>query len=244
MGSLVKLYGKHFRQQLSYHPVWQPGAEVSVGDFGRLHDGVFVREGRTDRPFKISSQALLETQGGMPMKFSTGVKLSIDAEVKAKATPEAKIEASLAFAREGGVVFHARDLTQNGIENVRAVVDTLPWREWGEGAVFVSELYTARSLGLVLAEGGDASMNLSGRANALGRLDLADASVAFGLSSSATYSMRLQESERAYPVAMRLYHAKRGILDRTPRPTYLEVADKPPPEAALAEPLSPAVIDD
>ncbi|WP_376095364.1 hypothetical protein ACE7GA_02925 [Roseomonas sp. CCTCC AB2023176] len=254
MASLVKLYGRQFRQHLSYHPVWQPGTAVVPGDWGVLHDGVFTRQGHvTDLP-RVPRPALRHNRIEAPQRFSVGVSFRASAGVAAKPDPSLAVEGSLRFERSGAVVYSARDLTATRMDNLATVLSALPWlsKPWTEDTVLVTEVIAAERAGFALAESDGGEVKVSGKASALSALDVADASVAFGASSAATFAMRLQHGKKPHPVALVLYKAETGIFGRPKPPAPVggpgmfgaDAGDEPAePELPYRE-LSPFEVED
>lgn len=242
MISLVRLYAAKFRENLSYHPVWQPGTALAPGDVGRMHDGVFVREGNVLQLRPDIVPELVEQKLAAPMKFSVGVTAKAAAKAGARVDPSLKLEASLKFGSEGGVVFDARDRTQRSLANLGLVLAALPWASPDfDEVVVVSEVHAAGVAALAIAEGTEGEVEVSGTAQALKLLDIGDASVSFGATAGAAYALQLRASEQPHPVALRLYAASRGIFGRYSRPSLLGAEGAPqvaPPAEAFFE-LSP-----
>jgi hypothetical protein len=114
MSSIVRLYGSKFRQELSYHPVWQPGVAIVAGDYGVLNDNVFIREGNIREysyvPHLIPQQKRID---GV-LKFNVGAKVTLSGGANAQVDPSVSVGGALSFGAEGGVVFHAITLVQLG----------------------------------------------------------------------------------------------------------------------------------
>ena len=230
--SLVEVYAKRFGQHLSYHPVWYPGTAVAVGDVGVFEDGVFCRQGtlrqNVDVAFDVATNAM-----PTPMKFSVGVSLALDVGAGAQVSPAVRVAAKLSFENDGGVAFHATHVTQHYIDNVRAVLAAIPWNDnaWRD-LVLVSEVFTAKSAAVVVSENGNAAIEVTGKAGPLRVLDLADAALAVGASSAATYSTNLTSDKGGeHPVALRIYRGKRGWFSSERKPEFAGFAPRPAAEA-------------
>lgn len=247
MTSLVRLYAEKFRENLSHHPVWEPGARLVPGDVGRMHDGVFVREGHVSQLQRNVTPEPMEQPLKGPMRFSVGVTARSALAAGAQLDPSLKVKGSLKFASEGGVVFDARDRVQRGFVNLGLVLAALPWAtpEYDD-VVVVAEVIAARVAGVAIAEGSEGEVEVSGTVQALKALDIGDASVSFGATEGAAYALQLRAGDQPYPVALRLYASSRGIFRRHATPSLLGV-ERAPAAPGPADPffeLSPFAIDD
>jgi hypothetical protein len=244
MTSLVRLYAAKFRENLSYHPVWQPGTALVPGDVGVLKDGVFVREGHVSQLQRKVVPEPVEQRLAAPLKFSVGVTAKAEAAGSAQVDPSAKVAASLRFGSDGGVVLDTRDRTQHALANLGLVLAALDWGSPDFDAVaVVSEVHSARVAALALAQNGEGEVKVSGSLKALEALDLGDASVSFGATAGAAYALQLRASAQPHPIALRLYVASRGVFWRYSRPTLLgaDGPDAAPPPAHPFMELSPFV---
>ncbi|BDG73927.1 hypothetical protein [Roseomonas fluvialis] len=246
MASIIGLYAAKFRENLSYHPVWQPGTGLVPGDVGVMKDGVFVREGHVSQlQGSVVPEPTQQTLAA-PMKFSVGVTAKAAAQGGAQVDPALKVEASLKFGSNGGVVFDARDRVQHALANLGLVLAALDWGSPEfDDVVVVSEVHSARVAALAVAVGSEGEVELSGSLKALKALDVGDASVSFGATTGAAYALQLRASDQPHPVALRLYGASRSIWGRRSRPELLGAGDPaaaPLPAQPFVE-LSPFAIE-
>ncbi|PZU45320.1 MAG: hypothetical protein DI568_13785 [Sphingomonas sp.] len=213
--SLPEFYSHRFRQEMLCHPVWLPGQGVVPGDIGIMRDGIFHREGSyTDYGAATAIVEEEEIPVSARSKFSVGISLSLSLGAEATVDPNAKVGGKLNFKRGGGVLLHVSDQRRRYIRNLREVMETLPWgsQSFGRDTVFVSEVRLAKAIALVLSESGDTGVELTGKAKALQQLDIADASVAFGATSAASYTTAIRDPAGVafYPYGLLLYRARTG----------------------------------
>ena len=241
--SLPKFYSKQFREEMLCHPVWLPGEGATPGDIGVMRDGVFTREGSfsdyTEVKAKIAEE---EIPVSSKSKFSVGITLSLGGGAEAKIDPNAKVGGKLSFKRGGGVLLHIPTQRRRYVRNLREVLGALPWGSEGFGndTVLVSEVRLAKAIALVLSESGDTSVDLTGNAQALQGLDIADASISFGATSAASYTTSVgdPQGQSFYPYGLLLYKARNGWW-QDGKVVPLEAARAADAEMAPFEEVSP-----
>ncbi len=240
--SLAQIYATQFRNHLNLQPVWQPGSAIEPGAIGVMADGVFVRQGHVSQ-YSSVPLTLVETIIPRDDKFAVGVTLSIDGAANATVDPSVVVGATLKIDGKGGMAYHAHGLVKRTIDNLRQVLDAVPWDStgWADTMVFVAEVTAASNLALVLTEADGVEIKLTGKAGPLQLLQLADASVGIGLASNASLTVALPDPAAGaapghYPVAMTLYGRRRNWFG-VRRVEQLESVDAP--EEAFVE-LAPA----
>ncbi len=190
--TLKSIYSHEMRHQLGVFPVWQPGDPIDVGDIGTLDDGMFHKQTSLksifpDLPVKVDTRQL-----NRPYRFSS--KDCIVGEVRASGSVPAQGAASLEvkFGSNGGVIFDASDIHRTLIDDLyqlREYIRTQRAR-WPHKCALVTAVDKAGSFRLLISETRNGSAMLSGNADALANLKIADASVTVSTSSSAGYQVK------------------------------------------------------
>lgn len=181
--SLAKRYSKGIRSNLNYFPVWRPGDEVQVGDIGEIGSGIFQRQTSVQKLFPNIAIDLKEDANKESFHFAMRSSVAMKAGAKegevVRSLTGSEVSAEVQFGKQGGMVFDAQKCAGKFIYNLYEVRNELMARrkEWPRGHVLITHVEQAEKYAAVLAEGGGASFEISGKANAVRNLEIADLSV-------------------------------------------------------------------
>lgn len=199
MSTTVKTYTEAVYDNLNpLYANWEPGAPVSLGDFGELRDRTFVRLGNiaefgmTFDPIDDDTpdHKFFTSEDSVEVKFNARGNVPIDGVANAKATLE------VAFANKDAVFFNAADCIHSMIaskvklgKDVMAAYDdgNGDWqREW----VVVTDLVTAGATTIAVSLGNSASIVFEAEAN-VEKINLADANLGLSIKSSSNVGLQV-----------------------------------------------------
>src|SRR5665213_1722008 len=184
--SIRKIYASELRHHLSLFAVWPPGDPIEAGDVGLLSEGVFEKQTTVSDLFRDLELRFVETGIDAPYTFhSQGkdtVQVRVSGDVPVGGSPglvSATASAEIRFGKKGGVVMDARDLTRRSIDNLFEVSSYIQQnrRSWPNGFVLVASSDRTGSCQVLVSEATEADFQLSGKAEAIRDLKIADASI-------------------------------------------------------------------
>jgi hypothetical protein len=195
--SLKKNYGKSFRKQLAHFPVWEPGSEVAVGDYGSIHDNCFFKLGNLSRDFGIEFQVKAASAHAWQFQ-SEGVR-SERATVSGKAgdlTTNANGKLKLLFGETYSLYIRSAESWLEEIPDLAQLfseIDSLYRRSgiWKRSNVIVSALRRARPITLFMSTGMKSEVDVDGSLSLLDALETGQlkTSAGLGISGEAGFSI-------------------------------------------------------
>lgn len=213
--SLARRYNLLFKRKLSHFAAWSPVTDrYEVGDFGGVRNGVFqvlgnIREfgvdpNSTTGPSSVSFS--YTSSGAVFMRTQAGLELDV--------FPSEPLHAELAVEFHGEESFYVRTGELKVIEmpSVDAVAHQLRGREdangrkWKRGWRVVRKVYVATNPVILASSERGARFCLSGRADALRRLEAGNASAEIGVTSSRAESLEVLGGTG--PVALDLFRVR------------------------------------
>ncbi len=159
--SIKRRYARSLRAQLDHYPVWDIGAEVTVGDYGLVDDdGCFRKLGAV-------SEFLVEPQvqpSQAPALWEFATKGTTVVEVAAGGgTNGVETELQLSFARAYSLYLCAADSSVATMSNPNEVGGQLRNSTgWKRSYCFVSSVRTANSLVLLMNTMDKSTINITG----------------------------------------------------------------------------------
>jgi hypothetical protein len=231
MSSIASGYSREFRKKISYFPVWQPGDPVTPGMIGRLERGVFYAEGKLETLFPEAPIKRVHITGVPSQAFYTQSSISIAGHAAGSHPVGAKINARVSFSKAGGIVYHGANLELDYIKEMTPLFQFISQRrhQWPAGMVLVTHVESARQFRVLISESASWEVDLSGDANVVGTLQIADTSVSISAVSGSGY-----QRAGGGPVSLRIYGFK--LFGRAPR---LLAAGEEVPRDALFDEISP-----
>lgn len=236
--SLPKRYSKAIRSHLSYFPVWSPGNAISVGDVGEIKSGIFHKQTFINELFPNIQLDIEEdtTKDQFQFAMETTVSVKVGAEAGEALTQATGSEASaeIQFGKNGGVVFHAHGCTGKFLNNLLKIRDELKANRkmWPKGNILVTHIEDAEKYTVMLADGGGAAFKISGKANAVKSLKIADLSINISGSKNITF-----HKSGSGPILFLAYGF--GLFGRKPKLLSYEDSDEVPADFYLVSPRDP-----
>lgn len=113
--SICKIYCNSVREHLRKHPVWEPGDDIQIGDFGITRDGYFRKHGNINDYLSVQSHT---TSSKNYIFKSSSVELNeLRVDEKKKSILEIK------FNKIGGMFVSTRSAEDYQIDNLQEVMD-------------------------------------------------------------------------------------------------------------------------
>jgi hypothetical protein len=229
---LASHFASFLRAEQRMHPVWPPLASaVSLGDYGALDDGVFVRLGHISE-FGIRVPALPSSPIDSFRVKSNGIvitRLQGGVEVPSF-QPAAEIDASIQLAcqREYSFWVQAADVVAvemaSSNEVARGLSRALGWKDGPFGWLVVKKVYSSTRLMLLATKEAETTIELRGDAKML--LDFeAQIGANLDVAVQANKSMAIELRGKAGPVGLELFRVawrsgkavnKRGMAEESP----------------------------
>ncbi len=208
---IAKDFNKVLHEQIRVHAAWLPVTNTfQVGDFGMISDGVFVPMGNIQQDFDVG----FETQSGNGAKLdftSESVRVfRLAAGAKVTVFPGEDVDASLKieFGKDRSFFLKA-GLTVSEMQGVfKAARDLGSRRGWDFGKFkVVSAVYTAADCVILSSKTSNASIEISGKAGALKRLEIGAAEA--GLTISSKSGLGLEIIGETGVVGLRLFKVEK-----------------------------------
>jgi hypothetical protein len=187
---IERKYSHELRHQYGFFPVWPPGDAIEPGQVGTLRDGVFRKETTLKRflpacPYSPSRPVNMDR----PFQYSSKdiKKLGIQATADLQGMATVKLNAQ--FGSSGGVIFEATGIRRLGIEDLAEIRRFIQSNRstWPREYVLVGSVDTADSFRVLISEAANGTLTLSGNADAIENLHVADASLSVGADSQIGY---------------------------------------------------------
>ena len=213
--SLPRRYNRLLRKQLRHYAAWHPvGDPYEVGDFGAFRGGIFVKLGNVEefgvnpnpQPGAAATKLDFTSSGVTTVRTAAGATVDV--------FPEEPLEAKLDLTFSGDSSFYLRstELSVAEMPSVDAVAHQLKGkrdangRRWKLRWKVIRKVYTAVDPAILASAERDASFTLTGRADALKRLELGHASA--DISVTSTKSDAIKISGGTGPVALDLFKVR------------------------------------
>lgn len=189
---LPRIYNRVMKSRLLHYAAWSPVTDrYEVGDFGAFTHGVFQKLGNI-REFGVDPGAKPGTSTTFEFSSAGMVSVRTKAGAEIDVFPEESVEAKLELSFTGETSFYIRSAEVSVMEMpaVDAVARKLSraraadGRQWKNGWRVVRKVYVAKNPAILASSQSNASFVLSGKANALKRLELGHASAEISVSSS------------------------------------------------------------
>lgn len=177
MSVVSSLQKKIYNMSSGMFATWMPDESPTIGDYGYLSKGRFVREGNlATRGIKFEEFSEPKKSGSF--QYSDGVAFDVGASASARSDlAEASSELNLKFSKQGAFVYHSDDAKQIKISDkpdfyrqlFHAVVNekTIAWQD---GYVIVDEVKTCGCSTILISETKEGEVSVSGKGN----IDIAD----------------------------------------------------------------------
>jgi triacylglycerol lipase len=182
--SLGRNFAKKIRREITgLHANFPPSRTLELGDYGRIEDDVFQRQGNV-RQLGINFGVV---PGGSPTNFefssddAVEIEFILKGEVRPGGVPAARAGLEIRFSREEAFFFSAAGCVIDQIENQVAVGQELVRRlregEWEADYYVVTNLVRSKSTTLVASASKNSEIKLEAKSDAIQEIDLADASI-------------------------------------------------------------------
>ena len=161
--SICKIYCNSVREHLHKHPVWEPGDDIQLGDFGVTRDGYFRKHGNINDYLSVQSHSVSSNHY---LLKSSSVELT---EVRVDANKKSILEIN--FNKAGGMFLSTRKTDEALIDNLQEVMDIcISQSSWGRDFQVVSWIKRIESAVLVVSAQDGASVSCTATAATLKRL--------------------------------------------------------------------------
>ena len=189
--SIAEQYSRQLRRRFRMWPTWLPDGDVRVGDFGRIENGLFERQGRLDGA--LSGLAARRTRSTADQLFaSDGVRqVAVGAAGASVDAPDAKAAARIEFGRELGILVALRDCHETLATDPLATaseLDTLRKEDkWQDGYCLVTGVVRAKRALIAIGSKGGGTLELSATAPVSDLLTCLDGEVRISSEVSVSY---------------------------------------------------------
>ncbi|MGA8365400.1 MAG: hypothetical protein WB709_12905 [Solirubrobacteraceae bacterium] len=153
-------YSKHMRSRFGLWPTWLPDSLVTVGDFGRIEGGVFMREGHlnvNDARSSVDSQSYSDQ-----LFASQGVRHAVAGSEALGMTSGVRVAARIEFGRAFGVFVALCECREQRIADMVSTAATMQRRReegnWTDAHCLVTGLIHAESA--LIAIGADSGARI------------------------------------------------------------------------------------
>lgn len=195
--SVGTLYTREMKRRFGYHATWNPGTPLKLGDIGILENDQFIR--LTDLESLSLVSVIQETKGSpVELKYHSkgGImittKLAGAASLPNSTLTKADAGVLIQFEKDNSICFQANDCITSLMKDTtklgKEILKRFEQGKWDKNWVIITELITAASATILIAERAGASIELKANAKITAtKLDIADTSFKF----SASYSNQL-----------------------------------------------------
>ena len=220
--ALYKDFANDVYSELGYRATWLPGTKVSLGDVGRIEDGVLTVEttlARLGIAFEADSDAVPEGTLDYQSKNAVSVVLkaagSLDGRFKVLTAADAG--ALVEFSRDRAVLMQLQAVTSSRIADqaglkralLAAVVAADDQRRWQRDWVVVTDVVNAESATILISGGSSSRLELKAAAS-VAPASLADANAGLTMAASNQLSTTIV-AERGLTPLYRALRVKRNF---------------------------------
>jgi hypothetical protein len=191
---IAKDFNKVLHDQIRIHAAWLPVTNTfQLGDFGVISDGVFVRMGNIQSDFGVTFDSQAGTETKLDFKSDRVRVFRFAGNAEVPVFPGESVDASLKieFGKEKSFYLKAA-LSVSQMASVFAAAQQLSDKpRWDTGKFkVISAVYTGRGCAILSSREGNASVEITGKADALKKLEMGSAEA--GLSFSSRSGMGLE----------------------------------------------------
>lgn len=211
---IPRQFNRIMKSRLFHYAAWSPVTDrYEVGDYGAFTRGVFqrlgnIRELGVDPGVKAGPSTSFEfsSAGMVAVRTRGGAEVDV--------FPDQSVEAELQLQFRGEESFYIRSSSVSVLEMsaVDAVARQLrraraaDGRTWNLGWRVVRKVYVAKDVTILMSASSNASFVLSGKANALRRLELGSASANIAVSSAKEDAIKIVGGTG--PIALDLFRVR------------------------------------
>jgi hypothetical protein len=165
--SIYEKYTDIVKKQTHYYPLLPPDKSVSLGDFGVVEDGEFIREGNMFDDFGFEVKGL---KGKGLQTFDFKEEANFDASVNPSVKFPGNVDASIqiVFISDSSVFFSFNVCKSSEVKNYLAleekVLELYNENKWNKNYFVITGLFEADKSTIILAEGNNAKITLEANA--------------------------------------------------------------------------------
>lgn len=208
---IAKDFNKVLHDQIRIHAAWLPVTNTfQLGDFGVISDGVFVRMGNIQSDFGVTFDTQAGTETKLDFKSDRVRVFRFAGNAEVPVFPGESVDASLKieFGKEKSFFLKAA-LSVSQMASVFATAQQLRDKpRWNAGKFkVISAVYTGRGCAILSSREGNASVEITGKADALKKLEMGSAEA--GLSFSSKSGMGLEILGDSGVVGLQLFKVEK-----------------------------------
>jgi hypothetical protein len=185
---IAKQFSRVIRRELRVQAAWLPVVNVfSLGDYGVIDGGIFVRRGNIKTDFKISFETLESPDAHINFKSKGTRLIKLDVGVPVQSIPASSVNAQVKVQFSGARSF----LIQSPLIKVKEIASpnvlamTLSGQSfWRPEYKVVHQVYHAKKAVVVSTKESNTELIFSGQAKALNDLDLGHAALSMSFNKS------------------------------------------------------------
>jgi hypothetical protein len=209
-----KDFNKVLHDELAVHAAWLPVTNTfRVGDFGVIHDGLFVRQGNIGSDFGVAFSTATGPAVKLDFKSDRVREIGLDASGQVAPLPDQPVEAGLRIEFERAKSFYIKaNLTADVMENVFSVARALAAvPSWNEDKFKVlSATYHGTGCVVLSSKAAGTVFEIKGKADALKNLGVAGAAAGFSFKSNSSLGLEIVGQNGVVGLAMFKVRKKSG----------------------------------
>ena len=196
---------------------WELGIKLKLGDVGKMENGVFVPYTSLEKKgIIIEDRKGKRKSGKLDLSSEKGIKIHTHAKLKGDAEVielNGELAYQIEFTKANTFVFRAEgiktDIIINHEEIEEQILKLYKEKKWNKDYVIVTSVTSAESITILLSgeSGVTTSLSASGKFN-LSQMDIANASIGFGVSSTKKLAIELVGEKETTPL-----YKVRGLVD-------------------------------
>lgn len=219
---IAKDFNKIIHKEIDLHAAWLPVTNTfTLGDFGVISDGVFVRMGNVESDFGVgfASQSGPGTRLDFKSDHVRSIRIVAGAEVAVWPGDDVEASLKIEFRKEKSFYLKAA-LTMSEMTSPFAVARALSEQpRWDAGKFkVISAVYSGKGCVILSSRASDACFELTGKSGALKKLEVGSADI--GIAASSKSGMGLEVMGGSGVVALRMFR-----LERSGQPRYEAVGE-------------------
>lgn len=211
--SISKQYNRIIRKELRVHAAWFPIVNVyTIGDYGIIENGLFVRRGNIKKDFGVSLDVLDSPDASINFKSTSTTIIKLDGGVPVQTIPATSITAQVKvqFSRTKSFLIKSPSIKVKAIASPNTVAQTLAAHPtWRPNYKVVYEIYFAKKAIVISTKDSNTELVFSGNATALENLDLGNVN----LNMSFTKAVGLDIQGKEGVLGLGLFQVSNGGMD-------------------------------
>ena len=207
MSSIAGLYSNEVKKHFKIlYANWEPGGPIELGDYGIMDGNIFIPMGKLKDDFPEFAGNVIQiapdpSKDQKEFKSESGVEVNLQAKgsVNSVGVTLAKAAFEIKFSNKDSIFFNAAECTTTRIANKAKIGEILKQllrdEKWQKEYCVVTDLVQAGKTVIAISQSNNSAISFEADSPALEKINLADASIKFNLTSEKSIGYKVDALE-------------------------------------------------